>query len=160
LTARFVLDILQAVVNTGGFEMEHLKLSSFRPDKDGVKKALGDLEAEVMELMWERGEASVRDIHAALEKTREIAYTTVMTVMGRLAEKGLLIKEREGKLYRYHPSITKDDFSRSFIGSILSGLCKGLTGPALAYFVDHLAEEDEKIFQELEKLIQEKRKKL
>ncbi|MDP2210900.1 MAG: BlaI/MecI/CopY family transcriptional regulator, partial [Candidatus Aquicultor sp.] len=74
--------------------MKRFKLGSFRPSESGVRKMLGDLEADIMELVWEKDLASVREIHGILERDREIAYTTVMTVMSRLAEKNILFQER------------------------------------------------------------------
>src|SRR5680860_1755722 len=56
---------------------------------EGLGQVLGDLEAEIMECMWDLGSASVRRVHECLQEDRNIAYTTVMTVMTRLAEKGL-----------------------------------------------------------------------
>lgn len=139
--------------------MEKIKLSRFRPGKKGLQKALGDLEAEIMELVWKETEVSVRHIHQLLEKKREIAYTTVMTVMGRLAEKGLLKKEKLGKMYLYQAALSEEEFNQSMAGSILSGLGGDLTRATLAYFVDNIST-DEETLDELEKLIKEKRESL
>lgn len=139
--------------------MKEFKLSSFRPDAQGLRKALGDLEADIMGIMWRKGKACVRDVCGSLEKEREIAYTTVMTVMSRLADKGLLGKEKEGKSYLYYPLVSKKEFNRSFVSSLLGGLGHELSASALAFFVDNLASEDEETLAELERLIHEKRKK-
>src|SRR5690349_7256712 len=62
---------------------------TFDPWKKGLRKILGDLEADVMEAIWALGQATVHDVHQRLaDANRELAYTTVMTVMSRLAEKG------------------------------------------------------------------------
>lgn len=138
--------------------MEKIKLSRFRPGKTGLQKALGDLEAEIMELVWKEEEVSVRHIHQLLEKKREIAYTTVMTVMGRLADKGLLKKEKLGKMYIYQAALSEEEFNDSMAGSILSGLGGDLTRATLAYFVDNIST-DEETLAELERMIKEKRKR-
>ena len=66
--------------------------------------ALGELERKVMELLWDAvGPQSVRDVHHALSHDRELAYTTVMTVLDRLAKKGVVRRERDGRAYRYLP---------------------------------------------------------
>lgn len=132
------------------------KLGSFRPDESGLKKALGDLEADIMERVWRMSEAKVRDIHEAIAKDRDIAYTTVMTVMSRLSDKGILNKERDGKHFIYTPAITKEEFNRALASSFLTGIKDDLGANALAFFVDSLAESEETLL-ELEKLIQEKR---
>lgn len=63
---------------------------------------LGELEQLVMESIWLRGEASVRQVQDDLA-AREPAYTTVMTVMNRLAEKAVLERERRGRAFIYRP---------------------------------------------------------
>ncbi len=140
--------------------MKDFKLSSFRPRAQGLRKALGDLEAEIMEVMWKKGKACVRDVCSSLEKDRDIAYTTVMTVMSRLADKGLLAREKENKFYVYYPLISKKEFNRSFVNSLLAGLGHELSASALTFFVDNLNAEDEETLEELERLIHEKRKKV
>lgn len=139
--------------------MKEFKLRSFRPGAQGLRKALGDLEADIMEIMWGRQQASVRDVCGCLEKDREIAYTTVMTVMSRLSNKGLLAKEKDGKSYIYYPAISRKEFSRSFASSLLAGLGHELSASSLAFFVNNLNPEDEETLAELERLIEEKRKR-
>ncbi len=132
------------------------KLTHIRPQEKGIRRALGDLEAEIMEHVWSCGCASVRDVHAKLE-SRGLAYTTVMTVMSRLSEKGLLDKEKIGKQYLYRPTLTREEFEESVARSVLSGLVGSLGRSALASFVDSL--DDEECLRELEELIREKRKR-
>lgn len=71
---------------------------------------LGDLERAVMDALWSRdGAASVRDVCADLTE-RELAYTTVMTVLDRLARKGFLNRERCGRAWHYEPAETRDAY--------------------------------------------------
>jgi predicted transcriptional regulator len=70
--------------------------------------ALGPLEAEVMAVLWRAaGPVSVRDVVDQLNATRSapLAYTTVMTVMSRLAGKGILLREQEGRGFAYTPAV-------------------------------------------------------
>jgi BlaI family transcriptional regulator, penicillinase repressor len=78
-----------------------------------VPPPLHELEAEVMEEMWYRGEASVREVMEALnaDADKERAYTTYMTIMTRLDGKGLLDRRREGKTDFYTPRHTRDQYS-------------------------------------------------
>ena len=62
-----------------------------------LKKLLGSLELQVMEFMWQTGEATVQQVVKTINRRRPIAYTTVMTVMGHLVDKGLLSRTMEGK---------------------------------------------------------------
>jgi predicted transcriptional regulator len=80
-----------------------------------VPPPLGELEAEVMEQLWRRGEATVRSVLEAINATAEKAraYTTVMTVMGNLDRKGLLTRRREGKTDVYTPVTSREDYHRA-----------------------------------------------
>ena len=77
---------------------------------------LGDLERVVMEHLWEAASvggpmfdgATVREVHDRFEGEREIAYTTVMTVLDRLAKKDLVTRERDGRAWRYFPADTRE----------------------------------------------------
>lgn len=70
---------------------------------------LGELETAVMEMCWQRDEVTVRDIWAALQPTRALAYTTVMTIMQRLATKGILSARKQGKTYYYQATAQPDE---------------------------------------------------
>ena len=75
-----------------------------------VDDVLGPLSAQIMRLVWQQGEATVASITASLgaERNRSPAYTTVMTVMGRLAGRGLLTRTRRGKRYIYSATEGED----------------------------------------------------
>ncbi|WP_432834172.1 BlaI/MecI/CopY family transcriptional regulator [Dactylosporangium sp. CA-092794] len=74
-------------------------------------QGFGDLEAALMELLWRRGTATtVREALAGLTWHRELAYTTVMTVMDTLYRKGWLTREPDGRAYRYSPAMTRDQY--------------------------------------------------
>jgi predicted transcriptional regulator len=71
---------------------------------------LGELERAVMEVLWDRGEpAAVREVAAALEP-RVLAYTTVMTVLDRLAKKGIVRRHRDGRAWRYEPTNSREGY--------------------------------------------------
>jgi predicted transcriptional regulator len=131
---------------------------TFDPRKKGLHKILGDLEADVMEVIWARGRATVHDVQKRLSAAdRELAYTTVMTVMSRLAGKGLLEKRKEGAAYVYVPVATKEEFTRRTVGTVLRELLDDFTAPAMSQFVDLVG--DEAAMEALAKAIDEKRKR-
>ena len=133
---------------------------TFDPRKKGLRKILGDLEVDVMEAIWARGQATVHDVHERLDAAdRELAYTTVMTVMSRLAEKGLLEKRKEGAAYVYTPAASKEEFTRRTVGTVLSELLDDFTAPAMSQFVDIVGEQDEAAIEELAKAIEAKRRR-
>src|SRR5437867_3873155 len=97
-------------------------LNVVRLDRPGIRKVLGDREAEIMELIWTRPAdqgTTVRDVFEVLyerrlaappAERRRIAYTTVMNTMTRLAKKHLLRVEKVDQAYVYHPTLTQDAF--------------------------------------------------
>src|SRR2546423_1312069 len=116
-------------------ESEELDLHSFRTDRQGIRKVLGDLEAEIMELVWERSVNQgtiVRDVFETLYERRRIAYTTVMNTMSRLAKKGLLRVEKNDQAYVYYPNFTQQEFISLFVGHILEDLLVSFSSETLA----------------------------
>lgn len=106
----------------------------FRPDRPGIRKVLGDLEAEIMELIWARpvGQGTtVRDIFEILYERRRIAYTTVMSTMARLAHKRLLRAEKADAAYVYYPTMSQEEFVSGFVGRILEDLLMSFSGATL-----------------------------
>lgn len=81
----------------------------------------GELEATIMDRMWQAdAPRSVRDILAELQAEREIAYTTVMTVMERLFRKGLLSRVAVGRAHHYSPSQSRADYTAGLMAEALS----------------------------------------
>lgn len=109
---------------------------TFHPGRPGLRKLLGDLEADIMQAVWSRGQqpVTVREIHEALEASRKIAYTTVMTVMGNLARKGILQTEKSGKAHLYRATETYEQFTERAVGRIVEELMKDFSAPAIAHF--------------------------
>lgn len=92
-------------------------------------------EYEILEILWSRGEdQSVADVLAVLQERRELAYTTVMTLLDKLAKKGTLSRNKIGKAYYYRPQVKQDqvlsrvidDFSSAYFGGEKSELRKFL----------------------------------
>jgi predicted transcriptional regulator len=134
---------------------------TFDPRKKGLRKILGDLETDVMEVMWASGRATVHDVHERLDAAhRELAYTTVMTVMSRLADKGLLEKWKDGAAYVYVPAASKEEFTRRTVGTVLSELLDDFTAPVMSQFVDLMGEQDDAAIEALAKAIEEKRRRV
>jgi predicted transcriptional regulator len=97
---------------------------------------LGPLETEVMETVWRVGETTVRDVHAELSQRRELAYTTIMTTMARLAAKGLLARDTSGLAHRYRPTVSREEYAQSTVTSVVDWLVNSFPVPAMSYFVD------------------------
>ncbi len=105
-------------------------------DIHGEQRYLGELQAQIMEITWARGQVTVRAVLDALEPGHEPAYTTVMTVMARLAEEGMLARELVGKTYIYSPACTREEFRARIAGTIAHDLVADFGDLAIAQFVD------------------------
>ncbi len=130
----------------------------FVPLRRGLGKILGSREAEIMELLWREGELSVAQAHQLLA-SRELAYTTVMTLMKRLWDKGLLQRKLDRGAYIYWPSQSREELLDNVAREVVGGLLEELASPAVAHLFRHAVENDDQLLDELEKLIQNYRER-
>lgn len=118
-----------------------------------LDKVLGPLEAEIMRAVWKaKGPLSVRDVLDRLNAGRRepLAYTTVMTVMSRLAEKEILRRSPRGRAFVYEAAVP------DAAAIAVRGLVRDFGEAAVAQFVDE-ARADPKLLRRLERLLKEKR---
>lgn len=102
---------------------------------------LGELERAVMEAVWAAAAegaspVSVREVHQALSRTRSIAYTTVMTVMGRLTDAGLLVRERSGRAHLYAAAGSREELTAATMREQLSGMAGEDRKVAMLHFIE------------------------
>jgi Predicted transcriptional regulator len=126
----------------------------FSPAKDGLVKVLGPLETEIMQILWEDDRSTVKKVHRKLSQQREIAYTTVMTTMSRLHEKGVLDRHREGLAYVYSPAINEEEFVTMVVQQVLDGLLDDYSDTAIDYMVDYLARRNPNELRRLHRVLQ------
>lgn len=107
-----------------------------KKDKEGEEPGLGELETDVMKVIWQSNWVAVRDVYERLRLERTIAYTTVMTVMGRLHEKGLLARRQEGRTYHYQAKQTRLEVARGFMRKLLERMFDGRKADAMAALLD------------------------
>ncbi|MDR7563640.1 MAG: BlaI/MecI/CopY family transcriptional regulator [Armatimonadota bacterium] len=108
-------------------------ITTVRLDRPGIRAVLGDLEAQIMEIIWSRppGEGvTVREVFEELYPRRRLAYTTVMNTMARLARKGLLVTERREPAYLYRAALDREAFVDRFVGRVLERLLVNFGGVA------------------------------
>ena len=123
-----------------------------KPGK-GLEKFLGELELAIMELVWERGPVTVSVILAALnEQKRSLAYTSVMTVMSRLAEKGWLKAEKQGRAYVYRAVHSREEAEAAAVGQVVRALLQDFGDLAVVQFVKELDDLDPNQLARLAKL--------
>jgi predicted transcriptional regulator len=107
-------------------------------------RTLTEQELEIMKVVWELQTATVRDVYEALLRRRKIAYTTVMTMMNILEEKGYLKKRAEDKAHVYRPAQAKAKVMRAMLEDFVSRVFNGSAEPLLVQLVKdrHLSPQD------------------
>lgn len=119
-------------------------------------KVLGDLESEIMEIIWsQKGAVPVKDITEILSKRRQIAYTTVMTIMARLVSKGVLVRHLSGLSYLYKSKVSKEQFVARAVHGIFCASVSTLGEEVLAHFIKEIQKISPKKRQELLKILGE-----
>ncbi len=133
---------------------------AIRSGKGGLELRLHELEAAIMDVVWSRAlqNFAVSDVLAVLERQRDIAYTTVMTTVTRLFDKGLLERERDGKRYLYSPRLSRQEFLESTAREVLDRAVGG--EQALAMLAEKVSEASLGELEALEALIQKRREEL
>jgi len=109
---------------------------------------LGDLQLAIMRILWEKGEATVVEVHAALLPERGLAPTTISTMLKKMEEKGVVDHRTEGRQFVYGPTITEDAVKRSMVSDLTNRL---FLGDAVA-LASHLVAEYEMDQREMAKL--------
>lgn len=86
---------------------------------------LSELQLDLMQVLWDLGEASVADVHQRLESGRGLAYTTVATLLKRLEDKGVVVSRREGRTLVYAAAVGADAVQRTMVGRLVDQLFRG-----------------------------------
>lgn len=131
------------------------------PNRDGLGKVLGDLELLVMDVIWKWDGAypvTVKDVHAAIQSRRPLAYTSVLSTMGNLVKKGALQVEKKHFAHRYWPTSSRPEFEQKAFGRLIGTLVTDVSTPVIQHFVASL-ENDPETLDALYELIQQKRRK-
>jgi len=111
------------------------------PDTRGIRRSILDLaplELDCMNALWRLGEATVRDVHAALANTRPRAYTTIMTILDRLAHKRVVERKKAGRAWLYTPNLSAEQARTHAVARLVEGFFQGST-EALASHVKNLS---------------------
>jgi predicted transcriptional regulator len=110
-------------------------------------RRFGDLEAAIMDRLWERGSpALVREILDDLREDRPLAYTTVMTVMDNLHRKGWLRRQRDGRAWRYEPTGSRSGYTAALMNEALETSAD--RRKALAHFALQMSPHDAAVLRE------------
>jgi BlaI family penicillinase repressor len=123
------------------------------------KFQLAELQLAIMQVLWERSEATVSEVRQALAPDRELAHTTVGTMLSKMEEKGHVRHRSDGRVNIYRPVIGRDQVSQSMVSDLAERLFSGNIKQMVCHLLDdgELTAED---LAELRKLIRQREKEL
>lgn len=114
--------------------------------------SLGELEQQVMDIIWEQKKCSARDVLNKLESEKKLAYTTVATILQRLYDKGLVRRTEDKSSYVFSPKVSKQSYTKNIARTFLKKFINSFGDTAIASFaesIDKLPEKKRKYFLKL-----------
>ena len=134
--------------------------SIFNSSSRGSLRQLGPLEQGLLEALWLRDTATVREL--LQDGYQDLAYTTVMTTLDRLYKKNLLTREAEGRAFRYAARVTREELHREVAGEAFRQLLDASPASSLplSYLVEILTERDTQLLDSLREVVESKRREL
>ena len=135
---------------------EPLRLQdTVRLSAEGLAKVLGDLEARVMRAVWEFARpVAARTVHERVVRDHSVAIFTVITVLNKLVDKGLLRREKREDLLHYEATLSEEEFRTQASRRLMEGILSFGPEAVTASFVDVLADRDPEQLAELARLVQ------
>ncbi len=121
------------------------------------KTVLTEQELEIMKIVWRRDSATVRDVYEDLLEHRKIAYTTVMTMMGILEQKGHLKKSAEERAYVYRPAQPQREVVGNMVQDFVKRVFNGSAKPLLVHLIEEQKISPEEL-DEVSRLLKDKRR--
>lgn len=122
-----------------------------------LKPIQGELQSQIMPVLWRFGEATTEQVRAALPPRYRSAYTTIQTVLNRLAERGLLSREQRGNAIAYRPRISESQYLSRAIDRTLSGASAEARQAVLAELVGRLDSDELEQLRQLARRVGVKR---
>lgn len=135
-----------------------MEIKNFKYGEVGLNRFFGSLEAKIMEKLWDAEELSIRDVQIRLEKEKPVNFNTVMTVMNRLLDKGILEKRLKGRLSLFRPVTSKEAFIEQQSKRLTENLLDEFGGVVINHMIDALKDVDKSLLDKLENKIQQLKK--
>jgi BlaI family penicillinase repressor len=124
----------------------------------GLRRArLGDLQLEILKILWRAGAATVAEVHAELGNGR-LAYTTVATMLRKMEDRGLVSHREEARRFVYEAAVQAEDVTRTAANDLLERLFEGNLADAVCHLLRTRDVSPEEL-DRLEQLIQERRQR-
>ncbi len=113
-------------------------------------------ELEVLKILWDRGPSTVREVMEVLNETRQRAYTSVMSLLGVMTEKGLLTRQPKGRAFLYRAKVGREKTLGQMVGDLLGRAFEGSASALVARLLDQDSPSPEEL-EEIRKTLQQYR---
>jgi predicted transcriptional regulator len=135
-----------------------LDIKKFNYSGEGLSRFFGPLEAKILEFLWEGEELSIKEVQQRLEAEKVVSFNTVMTVMKRLVDKGVLQKRTKGRTSLFKPIQSKTEFLEEQSKKLTGNLLDEFGGVVITHMLDSLTDIDETLMDKLEQKITQLKK--
>ncbi|MGG0658282.1 BlaI/MecI/CopY family transcriptional regulator [Rummeliibacillus pycnus] len=135
-----------------------MRIRKFKIHESGLNRFFGPLEAKIMDILWNNDEMTIKDVQHNLEKEKAMNFNTVMTVMNRLVEKGILQKRTEGRSSMYKPVQSRHEFLDTQSKEMTNELMDEFGNVVVSHMLDALEDVDDELVAKLEMKIKELKK--
>lgn len=135
-----------------------MKIHNFKFHESGLNRFFGPLEAKIMTVLWEGSEMTIKDVQKKLEAEKCVNFNTVMTVMNRLVDKGILVKRTEGRTSLFRPVLSRDVFLDTQSKELTHELMDEFGPLVVNHMLDALEDVDEGLLDKLEQKIKQLKK--
>lgn len=135
-----------------------MKIQKFNRNESGLNRFFGPLEAKILDILWNDVEMTIKDVQQMLDKEKATNFNTVMTVMNRLVEKGILQKRVEGRSSLFKPVQTREEFLNAQSKEMTNELIDEFGNVVVSHMLDALEDVDDDLVAKLEQKIKELKK--
>ncbi|KWU61008.1 BlaI/MecI/CopY family transcriptional regulator [Priestia megaterium] len=132
-----------------------MKLKTFKIHEKGLKRFFGPLEAEIMLIVWNENNVTIKKVQTLLGEKKAIHFSTIMTVINRLVQKGILQKKPQGKAFVYICRFTKDEFFEIQLKQLVYELVDEFGLKIIYHTLTRLQEVDIDLVNRLEQKVKE-----
>ncbi|MGE6203773.1 BlaI/MecI/CopY family transcriptional regulator [Guptibacillus hwajinpoensis] len=136
-----------------------MKIHQFKTNETGLNRFFGSLEAKVMDILFDGPEMTIKDVKQKLDQEKSTNFNTVMTVMNRLVDKGILVKRVEKRTSMFKPLLSKEEFLRTQSKELTQDLMDEFGPLAVNHMLDALDEADPVLIEKLEQKIKQLKEK-
>ncbi|MFB5283602.1 BlaI/MecI/CopY family transcriptional regulator [Peribacillus sp. Hz7] len=134
-----------------------MNIKNFKYNEAGLQRFFGPLESRIMEILWDGRERSIKEVLHHLEDDKPINFNTVMTVMKRLTDKGILEKRMQGRLSLFRPIQSKEEFMEEQSKKLTENLLDEFGGLVINHMLDAIQDVDQELLDKLEQKIKQLR---